>query len=396
MTPAMVAPMVFLFILPFPGTVALRLVALAVAIATAAWRWRQLDVPPFPCRAAIGLWAAIAVLSLAYAVDPVYTSGEIKNEVGYSLLAFASFFALTKDESQLRFASLSVSAALLVIAGAAAITYRWTGGWAPEPWYGGPPSTTNYVMMAVPAAGVCAFLWWPSRVGWLCWILVGVDALVGILASERAIWPALAAQAVVLVWWLWRRRRLRLLSWKFALIALATVTLSFGGLLATEWQRRQIDPGAAMEKDLRFSVWQNALERVLANPLTGAGLGRQAFNKAYPDLVPPENRFFWHTHNMVVNYGVSAGVPGMVAIVALFFAFGWRFYRLARSPHSRLAVAGLAGLLMVIGVFVRNMFNDFFVRDGALLFWALSGALLGYALREERKAANGDAGLARR
>ena len=396
MAPAMLAPMVFLFILPFPGTVALRLVALAVAIVTAAWRWRALDVPPFPCKAAIGFWAAVAAFSLVYAADPTYTLGEIKNEVGYSLLAFASLFALTRDQARLRWASLSVSAALLVIAGAAAVTYRWTGGWALEPWYGGPPSTTNYVMMAAPVAGLCAFLWWPRRAEWICWVLVGVDAMIGILASERAIWPALGIQGVVILCWLWRRRQLRLPSWKLAFVAGVVLTLSLGGLLATEWQRRHTDPDAAIEKDLRFSVWQSALERVLASPLTGAGLGRQAFNKAYPELVPPENRFFWHTHNMVVNYAVSAGLPGMAAIVALFCALGWRFARLARSANPALAAVGLTGLLMVVGVFSRNMFNDFFVRDGALLFWALCGALLGYALREERKEANRDAGLASR
>jgi hypothetical protein len=36
---------------------------------------------------------------------------------------------------------------------------------------------------------------------------------------------------------------------------------------------------------------------------------------------------------------------------------------------------------MVAGVLTRNMANDFFVRDGALLFWALAGMLFGYSLR---------------
>jgi hypothetical protein len=35
----------------------------------------------------------------------------------------------------------------------------------------------------------------------------------------------------------------------------------------------------------------------------------------------------------------------------------------------------------VAGVFARNLANDFFVRDGALLFWTLAGILFGYALR---------------
>jgi hypothetical protein len=38
---------------------------------------------------------------------------------------------------------------------------------------------------------------------------------------------------------------------------------------------------------------------------------------------------------------------------------------------------------MVAGVLARNMTNDFFVREGALLFWALAGMLFGYALRCE-------------
>jgi hypothetical protein len=36
----------------------------------------------------------------------------------------------------------------------------------------------------------------------------------------------------------------------------------------------------------------------------------------------------------------------------------------------------------VVGVLTRHMANDFFVRDGALLFWALAGVLFGYALRQ--------------
>ena len=42
-----------------------------------------------------------------------------------------------------------------------------------------------------------------------------------------------------------------------------------------------------------------------------------------------------------------------------------------------------AGILIVSGILLRNMTNDLFVRDGALLFWSLNGALLGYLLRRE-------------
>ncbi len=42
-------------------------------------------------------------------------------------------------------------------------------------------------------------------------------------------------------------------------------------------------------------------------------------------------------------------------------------------------MAGICGLLLVVGVVGRNLTNDFFQRDLALLFWSIAGMLLGYA-----------------
>ena len=42
---------------------------------------------------------------------------------------------------------------------------------------------------------------------------------------------------------------------------------------------------------------------------------------------------------------------------------------------------GVCGIALVLGVFLRNMVNDMFVRDQALLFWALNGMLLGLGCR---------------
>jgi hypothetical protein len=70
-------------------------------------------------------------------------------------------------------------------------------------------------------------------------------------------------------------------------------------------------------------------------------------------------------------------------VLALFGSLAWRFWRLARRGEPLARLAGLAGTGMVAGVLARNMANDFFVRDEALLFWALAGMLFGYALRRE-------------
>src|SRR5947207_1607171 len=75
-----------LLILPFPGTVALRLVCLAAAFLVALLCWRRLAPPSVPCKPALLAWAAVALASLAYAVDSEYSLVEIKNEVGYAMM----------------------------------------------------------------------------------------------------------------------------------------------------------------------------------------------------------------------------------------------------------------------------------------------------------------------
>jgi len=44
---------VFLFILPFPGTVALRLLALAAGLMVCAWSWHKEGLAQVPAKAAI-------------------------------------------------------------------------------------------------------------------------------------------------------------------------------------------------------------------------------------------------------------------------------------------------------------------------------------------------------
>ena len=89
-----VLPFTILLIgLPFPITVPLRLTCLAAAFLIVVVSWRRLDPPPFPCKWAIALWAGVVIASLHCAVDPVYSLGETRSEVGHGLMAFVAFLA---------------------------------------------------------------------------------------------------------------------------------------------------------------------------------------------------------------------------------------------------------------------------------------------------------------
>ena len=106
--------------------------------------------------------------------------------------------------------------------------------------------------------------------------------------------------------------------------------------------------------------------------------------KAYPDLVSREFPLFTHPHNLFLNYGLAMGIPGMLAIVLIFFALLRRFWGMSRADDRIVAMAGICGVTLVIGVVARNLTNDFFQRDLALLFWSIAGILLGYAQHAQK------------
>ena len=373
----------FLFILPFPHTVALRLLCLFAAIVIAIAQWRRLKPPPFPLKAPILIWAAVVLASLGFAVDLPYSIGEVKNELGYTLIAFASLFALTRDESRLRLLCLPVAAGFVVISLSALAGYAWYGEWRFGMFYGGVGTISNYFITAAPVIALAAVLWKPSHAGTLLAAAAGLLLCAGLVSGQRSLWPALGVQIAVGCLWLWRAGHLSWSVRRAGAIALLVLGLVAAGLWASEQLRTPVAPElqASIFDDARPRHWLALGRHLLEHPLQGGGFGQRALAKAYPELVPPDNPTLWHAHNLVLNYGLYAGVPGIVAVLILFAAMFARFWRLALAGDRTARLAGLAGAVMVAGVFARNTFNDFFIRDGALLFWGLAGMLLGFALR---------------
>ena len=379
--------MVFVAVLPFRGTMTVRLACLGMAFLIVVTSWRRLAPPAPPCRWTIALWAAVALGSLLVAVDPAYSVREVRNEVGYAMLAFVAFLAWTRSEARLRLVGLAVLAGFVAMAGSALLgAYLGNGEWPADVYYGDVGTVSSYLVTIGPVLGLTVVLFGHRHATRWLGVLAVPFLAVAVLTAERALWPALGVQAALVGGWGWRVRAGAIAPLRLALAGLVVLGLIGGGVYVSERYRTGGDPRSpmAMGNDSRPRVWKKVGEEILAHPLTGAGFGRAAMGKAYPDLLSAADRgVFWHPHNLLFTYGVSAGVPGIVALLALFASLAGRFWQLACRGEPLARLAGLAGAAMVAGVLARNMTNDFFVRDEALLFWALAGTLFGYALRRE-------------
>jgi putative inorganic carbon (HCO3(-)) transporter len=382
--------MALLLILPFPGTVTFRLVCLSAAFLVAITLWRRLAPPTVPCRLPLAFWASIALLSLAGAADPEYSLGEIKNEIVYALMAFVAFFAVTREEGDLKRLLGSLLAGAFVLCVWALEARLRLGVW-PERGggFGGTAAFPGYAAVVVPMLLLFG-AYTPGK-----WRRLAVAALflivcvTGLLSLQRILVWILAGQAAVALILL-RGASLIRLSRASLVASLACIVVAGAAASAVLQQERiKLGNAAAVFSDIRLAQWPAILERIGQNPLIGGGFGRETMKKSHPDLLPEGNQSpLWHAHNVFLNYGLQMGLPGMVALAWVFFSLLREYWRSYNAPDGKLRWLGVAGIMLVAGVVLRNFVSDMFVRDAAILFWAANGALLGFGSRRSRPEGN--------
>jgi O-antigen ligase len=368
-----------LFILPFPGTVAFRLLCLAAVFLLAVSNWRRWSSGAIPCKPAFIAWAGLAVLSLSYAADPAYSFGEVKNEVGYALMIFIAFFAVTRSLGTLMHWMGACLVSLLVISLWILGALLDSGYWNDARGHGGVGSYASTVAMALP---MLALAWWLFGKPWQR-IALAVFAMLVIacayFAHQRILWVVIGTESVLAVMLM---RHCLLIRANWPLLAACLLGLALvSSLLVVSTHEGRLAAGdkvsAAMDKDSRLAHWERISEEIARHPLVGAGFGRDAMKKAYPDLVPDQSPL-WHPHNLLLTYGIGMGLPGIAVLLWLFASLIREYWKHRHHQQPVRRMVAVVGVLLVAGLVTRNLTNDFFVRDGALLFWALNGSLLGY------------------
>jgi O-antigen ligase len=374
---------IVLLTLPFAHSVAIRTIAGAIAWAATLIAWRSLAVPRIPLLWLFAAWAGLGLLSLTWAIDPEYSADELKTELLYPFLTFVLFFALSDLEWLERFRrALMVATVLAFVSAVYWVLFSdwgYTGGF-----YNGPGMYSTFLVGVYPFALVWVLrLESTARDRWFHAAVLASIVAGGAVTYNRILWIVLAIQTALVV-----VASASAVSRRRLFVSLGIAALACGlAFVAVVGKRAAMFPGPATVQatvtDVRPKLWAWASHQIAERPLTGAGFGRGALREAFrAEFGDPT---FWHAHNTVLNHGLAMGVWG-IALIAMIFAVPLVMLRKAsRSGNAALAPYAIAAVAMVAGMFLKNMTDDLFIRQSALLFWAVTGMVLGVNARHRRR-----------
>ena len=393
---------IYIWFLPVGHTIAIRHLAFFSLILLTVWSaWRYKLQLQFPLRTAWLAYAAIALLSLAYAIDPAYSRVEIQQEIGYGVLALligASW--ITNSHAFSNLIRIIMLGMLLMVG------YALYNGVVITPFWherlpqirslnNGVGTFSTYLITTIPF--LIVFTWLTPahkrtlRIALVLLLTGSIGAL--FLTGNRMGFLALGIETLIGGALLFTFRGS--IGYKPVMTAIVLVCIAAGSFIAvvkirTASQNVQVPVTAPSSpvpvvEDERIQIWRVVAANIKAQPWTGGGFGIEAFKMRNPEFVRLKS-LNWHAHNMLLNKGVQMGIPGMLLFLALFGAAlhaVWPTQKLLSRSKPMWAYA-VAGSAMIVGMFVKNMTDDFFTNDPALLFWLIIGALI-TAIHHERQ-----------
>jgi len=373
----------FLFVLPFQHSVAVRSICLLLSLAVAFWLWWNQRSSTLPLKLPILLWAFMACLSLAWADNFNYSFTDIRNEILYTMLAFFTFYQLTRSRREWDLWMAVLALGLLTAASLGIAGYLREGLWPTTglSFNGGIVAHSAYLALIFPFLLLALTRADASKP--VVVLLLALVLITGYMTESRAFWLVLPATGGVFLVLYARSRTLsrRAIGMLAASAIIALVLMPVGYLAVT--QNRADHPSfkgrtlsQVVEQDARWKLWRYSLDQIAERPFTGTGFGKKASVQAYQEHFG--SRQLSHAHNMFLNAAVQMGIGGLAALLVLLSAMVLEFRTLFRSPDLDVRMLGIAGISLVVALVARNMTEDAFSRGISLLFWSLVGMTLGY------------------
>ena len=388
----------FLCILPTNHTVTVREMLFFSLLLITLWAsWRKKLKLYMPMPTAWLLYTAIAFFSLAYALDPVYSLKEIRNEVSWSMLIMLITASWVRNERSLsRLIWLLISWNIFLVCLAVGLgeylLISFGRRIASAPFIGvGKFSTYIVIVLPLIAAAALQSLKRNSSVSLLLLLLLVFNLVALYFTDNRISWLCVITEFALMFGLIWRynivtvrRRGLFLIGSLVLMLLLVFNFATFGRFRQAKSFDETvtfITSGKMLKKfsrNLRIDLWDKAFENIKDAPFSGAGFGRETFKMLNPEF-SKTHRQLEHAHNIFLDKGVQMGIPGVLSFCLLL----WSAFREVTWPfkHDRgnreSIIYAIAGFAMIAGMIIKNLTDDFFVRDNAWMFWLITAAIIG-------------------
>lgn len=384
---------IYIVVLPIAHTIAIRHIAFFSLLLLTLWAaWRQGLKLRLPIAWPLVIYAIVALISVTYAIDPAYSLGEVKKEVGYGMIALMLAASWVRSaEAMSRLTAVIIAANILMVGYS---LFNLVG----KPWslvsagqegsFSGVGVFSTYLITVIPFITAYIFLLPNSRkiIRYLLIVLLIMNLAALYYTGNRMSPLTLVVELGIAVYLIGYRVDVR--ARRVLLLVGAALIVFIGAWFVKGMHDRNVSlfvndgQGAHVTQDPRWMIWKKAIENTLDQPLTGGGFGREAFKLRNPEM-PKLSRDYWHGHNMFLDKGVQMGIPGILAFLVVFAAVLRAVWIPRNRPLNPADVYALACVVMVAGTVVKSMTDDFFIQDSALLFWVLVGSVIG-ALSGER------------
>lgn len=294
-------------------------------------------------------------------------------EVGKSTLLFYCAYLLSLGVGSVVMIYWGVVVALALLSGVVLVSWGIHGGWVS---HGVVPALGEYATSALtllPIVALPFFKPWQKLLGPWAKPFAVLSMLLalggGALTMSRSVWLVVGAmQAVVFAVWYGRQVN----DWRRG----GALALIAGGvLLAIAWLVAQWRGMDLLYFSPRMAIYGPVFEHILESPWTGFGYGHESARVWYQQHMQEPG--ISHAHNIILSYAEQMGVLGVITIFAIFGGLFHRFFKGLELSDSRALAPAILGVALIVGIFIKNNLDIFFVRHNLLLFFTCTGMLLG-------------------
>ncbi len=233
---------------------------------------------------------------------------------------------------------------------------------------------STYLVTLIPYVLIAIFFARKAASRVVIFLLFALNIFALLLTYSRGSWIAVGG-LFILTGWIFFPRRMRILL--MALLLPGIFSLIYLGIPSYYYGKFTAFGKTGAYPDSYHGRWilaKYSLEKIGENPFRMIGYGRRSFIKEHKEFYKKyEGLKMSHAHNTFLNIAMDTGLQGLVIFIFLLYKILKHCYDSAQKKTVLERFFHLSTFLMVITFFIRNLSDDFFVDDSALLLWFLVG-----------------------